>query len=143
MTPGFGDVKSSGMEAPDADGSRNHDEIVAPRAMAAERDRGDDWAKTSLRLLAIGSVLSGLITFAGGLGIMMVLNDLLDGRNSSLRGWSIIVIYASQAVAVLVGWIAFASSRHRLAAGLASWPIVVSALIPLGYLLLGGASGPR
>jgi hypothetical protein len=113
------------------------------RLAARLHGRGRVREKTSLRLLAIGSVLSGLITFAGGLGIMMVLNDLLDGRNSSLGGWSMVVIYASQAVAVLVGWIAFAFDRHRLAAGLASWPIVVSALIALGYLLLGGASGPR
>ena len=124
------------MEGPDAHCSRNHDEIVAAQAMTTGSGRGHDWGKTSLRLLAIGSVLSGLITFAGGLGMTMVLDDLLDGRNSSIRGWTIVVIYASQLAAVLVGWIAFATDRHRLAAGLASWPIVLSALIPIGYLVL-------
>lgn len=109
----------------------------------AERSRGHDWEKTSLRLLTAGSVLACLITLAGGLGMMMILGDLLDGRNSSFREWSMVVIYASQAVAALVGWVAFAFNRHRLAAGLASWPIVFGALIPLGYLLLGAASGPR
>ena len=54
-----------------------------------------------------------------------------------------VVLYASQAAAVLVGWIAYAFDRHRLAAGLAIWPIVVGVLIPLGYLLLGAGSGSR
>lgn len=129
------------MEAPDAHGSHDQDEIVAARAM--ESGGGHGGAKISLRVLTIASVLSGLITFAGGLGILMVLNDLLDGRSSSFRGWSIVVIYASQALAVLVGWIAFAFGRYRLAGGLAIWPIVVAALIPLGYFLLGAVSGPR
>ena len=94
------------------------------------------WEKACLLLLLVGSTVSGLLTFMGGLGMTMILNDLLQERSSSLRGWSMVGIYASQIVAVLLGWIAFAFDRHRLAASLASWPILLGLFILAGLMFL-------
>lgn len=102
----------------------------------AETRGADRWEKSCLLLLAVGSTVSGLITSIGGLGMMMILGDLLQGRGSSLLGWGLVGIYASQIIAVLLGWIAFAFDRHRLATTLASWPILLGLFILMGLMLL-------
>jgi ABC-type uncharacterized transport system permease subunit len=93
------------------------------------------WEKACLALLAAGSFFSGILTFAGGLGVMMILGDLAQGQGSTLWGWSILGVYASQLVAVLLAWIAYAFDRTRLAAGLAIWPILLGLIILTGSLV--------
>lgn len=102
----------------------------------ARSNAGRGLRRVSLPLLAAGTIASGLLTFVGGLGMTMILGDLLQERGSSLRGWSMVGIYASQIIAVLLGWIAFAFDRNRLAASLASWPILLGFFVLTGLMFL-------